>query len=172
MLQSQYILCATLSGGIYFQEFKKLSGRKVPLFIIGILLLLLGLYYLLPMKAGAQEQDASGYRHALSGRKEAAKSSGVDGDTDGISVPDLEAVQSARATSYSVEGSTGLMVRHGSSMDATVSGASPPPESGPTVAVQREVLPTELIEDDEASVAETRRRQESAAARPSYNAHL
>ena len=29
LLQGQYILCATLSGGIYFQEFNKLTGKKV-----------------------------------------------------------------------------------------------------------------------------------------------
>ena len=36
LLQSQYILCATLSGGIYFQEFAVMDTKSACLFVLGI----------------------------------------------------------------------------------------------------------------------------------------
>jgi drug/metabolite transporter (DMT)-like permease len=59
LLQSQYILCATISGGIYFKEFAKLTAKKVALFTFGILLMLLGLYCMLPPDGGAEPDDDS-----------------------------------------------------------------------------------------------------------------
>ena len=150
-----------------------LCSVQVPMFVFGILLLLFGLYFLLPVKDGAQETDVSGYRHALSGRREAANANA--GDAEGISVPDLEAVPSARVTSYSVERSTGLLSSHGSvaSRDLHTAGGMDSDGASPALSSEKgEVLPTELVEADQDPVAESRRRQESAAARPSYNAAL
>ena len=54
LLQSQYIVCATLSGGIYFQEFLKLDALHVTFFVLGILIMLSGLILLMPNGSGSR----------------------------------------------------------------------------------------------------------------------
>ena len=66
LLQSQYILCATLSGGIYFQEFVKLTAVDVTFFILGIVTLLAGLLLMMPPAAAKAEAMGSAERTELS----------------------------------------------------------------------------------------------------------
>jgi len=50
LLQSNYIMCAVVSGGIYFQEFLEMKAHQWVLFILGIALMFYGLYLLFPRK--------------------------------------------------------------------------------------------------------------------------
>ena len=81
LLQSQYILCATLSGGIYFQEFVKLTAVDVTFFILGIVTLLAGLLLMMPPAAAKAEAMGSAERTELSA---------VGGGSGGGSVVEVE----------------------------------------------------------------------------------
>ena len=63
LLQSQYILCATLSGGIYFQEFAGMDTKAACLFVLGIVTLLCGLSLIMPEKAAHKAGDSDGAAH-------------------------------------------------------------------------------------------------------------
>ena len=68
LLQSQFILYATLSGGIFFQEFASMSGAQVLGFTLGIATELSGLALLvLPAARGSQvcAQVAAARTHGL-----------------------------------------------------------------------------------------------------------
>lgn len=60
LLQSQYIVCATLSGGIYFQEFAGMDTKAACLFVLGIVTLLSGLSLMMPEKAAQMAGDSDG----------------------------------------------------------------------------------------------------------------
>ena len=57
MLQSTYILCATVSGGVYFQEFEQLSYWNCASFTLGIAIMLIGLYLITPTREGTPRTD-------------------------------------------------------------------------------------------------------------------
>jgi hypothetical protein len=48
LLQANYIMCAVVSGGIYFQEFLEMEAHQWILFVTGILTMFFGLYLLFP----------------------------------------------------------------------------------------------------------------------------
>ena len=60
LLQSCYIVCAVVSGGLYFREFVSLPSHKVVLFVFGILVLLIGLSLMLPEGGGATDGGRGG----------------------------------------------------------------------------------------------------------------
>ncbi|KAL1525925.1 hypothetical protein AB1Y20_020751 [Prymnesium parvum] len=57
MLQSNYILFATVSGGIYFQEFNSMKAYQWAGFVIGILVMFCGLYLLSPHEDEAESSS-------------------------------------------------------------------------------------------------------------------
>jgi len=62
LLQSNYILFATISGGIYFQEFNTMVGYQWAGFATGIVIMFCGLYFLAPMSDddGSEEDPKAG----------------------------------------------------------------------------------------------------------------
>lgn len=48
LLQANYIMCAVVSGGIYFQEFLQMRAHQWVLFVTGIATMFYGLYLLFP----------------------------------------------------------------------------------------------------------------------------
>lgn len=58
LLQSNYILFSTVTGGIYFQEFALMSDTDFPFFFSGIAIMFFGLALLAPTSS-TQEEDQS-----------------------------------------------------------------------------------------------------------------
>jgi len=67
MLQSNYILFSTITGGIYFQEFNQLSITGAAMFSAGVAVMFVGLYLLAPTGG---EQHESVYLEAASKAKD------------------------------------------------------------------------------------------------------
>jgi len=63
LLQSNYILFSTITGGIYFQEFKSMTGYKLPIFFLGIVVMFSGLGLLAP--TGSDVEDDPEYNTKL-----------------------------------------------------------------------------------------------------------
>jgi len=58
LLQSNYILFSTVTGGIFFTEFTQLTEVGWGCFFTGILIMFIGLYFLAPVTSPEDEEDA------------------------------------------------------------------------------------------------------------------
>ena len=116
LLQSQYIVCAVLSGGIYFQEFTQLDTKRAALFVLGILTLLSGLSLMLPDKAASKANDAGGAQGHRAGLVELSTEASC---SSAVSRP------AAGVNSYRIDVETGQMVLVGTSGQP-----KPPPGGG------------------------------------------
>jgi len=83
LLQSFYILFGVISGGIYFEEFASLTAVDWPLFILGMVGILSGLYLIAPTKNDLPPPALPPPSQAPSGKPSDAINGSANGSANG-----------------------------------------------------------------------------------------
>jgi len=131
MLQSNYILFATVSGGIYFQEFNDMKAWQWGGFVVGITVMFMGLYLLAPEEGNEppDEVDIPPGTRVEGSRGEVRSGDARGGDTSFNRVADMKAGDEGRRRSRSSSGA---------------SFASPRAKTVPTTGVHKPQAPREM----------------------------